>query len=247
MRQQSLALRTWGGRRRGAGRKPAPGREAIRHDPRGRVAASHPVHVTMRMAEHVWNLRSERSFRIFDAALRRVRTRPDFRVVHFSVLGNHVHLLVEADGASALANGMRALGIRLARRLNAMMGRSGSVFSARYHAHVLRTPAEVRNALRYVLGNFASHCERRGERVPAGGVDRFSSASGRGGLQAQQVLFEEAATSAPRTWLLKNGQRSRPRGAAAPQEAVDGSEALARSTLEDQMRSLDRDDLDLGA
>jgi hypothetical protein len=52
--------------------------------------------------------------------------------------------------------------IRIARGLNAMMGRTGPVFEDRYHAHVLRTPAEVRNALRYVLGNYSSHAARRG-------------------------------------------------------------------------------------
>ena len=204
MRQQSFELRTWGGRRKGAGRKPAvPGREPIRHDGREPVRASYPVHVTLRMADHVWNLRSERSFRIVDAALRAVRARRDFRVVHFSVQGNHVHLIVEAGGTPAMVNGMRALSIRLARRLNAMMGRNGPVFSARYHAHVLKTPAEVRNAVRYVIGNFASHAARRGERVPARYVDRFSSASGRGARPAQLRLFDEAATSEPETWLLK--------------------------------------------
>ncbi len=208
MRQQSFELKTWGGKRKGAGRKPAPGRDGIRHDPRDPFRGSQPVHVTLRTAEHVWNLRSERSFRIVDAALRAVRARPDFRVVHFSVQGNHAHLIVEARGASALANGMRALGIRLARRLNAMMGTAGPAFAARYHAHVLRTPVEIRNAVRYVLGNFASHAARRGERVSPCRVDRFSSASGRGALHAQGALFEEAATSPARTWGLR-GERGK--------------------------------------
>jgi putative transposase len=109
MRQQSFELKTWGGKRKGAGRTPAAGRESIRHDTRDAVRSSQPVHVTLRMAEHVWNLRSERSFRIIDAALHAVRARRDFRVAHFSVQGNHVHLIVEADGTRALANGMRAL------------------------------------------------------------------------------------------------------------------------------------------
>jgi REP element-mobilizing transposase RayT len=204
MRQQSFILRTWGGKRKNAGRKPAAGREGIRHDRRYPISPSHPVHVTVRMAEHVWNLRSERSFRIFDAALRGVRARRDFRVVHFSVLGNHLHLIVEADSTRALANGMRALSTRLTLRLNAMMGRAmGSVFVGRYHTHVLKTPAEVRNAVRYVLGNFASHAARRGERVPARYVDRFSSASGRGASRSQLSLFETPATSEARTWLLR--------------------------------------------
>lgn len=207
-RQQSLELRTWGGRRRNAGRKSA-GREGIRHDRRERFRSHQPVHVSMRLAPHVWNLRSERSFRIVDAALRGVRARADFRVVDFSVQGNHLHLVTEADGAEALANGVRALSIRLARRLNRMMGRRGPVFASRYHAHVLRTPAEARNAVRYVLGNYASHAARRGERVSPRFVDRYSSASGAAPRRAQLELFEEPATRPAETWLLRTAREGR--------------------------------------
>lgn len=222
MRQQSFELKTWGGKRKGAGRKPAAGREGIRHDARDPVRPSQPVHVTMRMAEHVWNLRSQRSFRIIDAAFHVVRARRDFRVVHFSVQGNHVHLIVEADGTPALANGMRALSIRLAMHLNAMMGRRGPVFSGRYHSHVLKTPAEVRNAVRYVLGNFASHAARRGERLSQRYVDRFSSASSRGARAPQLSLFEAAATSDARSWLLKNARSpARRRADMTPLVAAD--------------------------
>ena len=35
--------------------------------------------------------------------------------------------------------------------------RRGSVFADRYHDRVLKTPREVRNALRYVLGNGRKH------------------------------------------------------------------------------------------
>jgi REP element-mobilizing transposase RayT len=163
-----------------------------------------PVHVTLRFAEHVWNLRSERSYAIVHRALETARRRPDSRVVHFGILGNHVHLICEADSSDALSRGVRALSIRLARGLNAMMGRSGPVFADRYDAHVLRTPAEVRNAVRYVLGNFESHAVRRGEpRSMKGWVDPFSSAAGRGPREPQLALFPDVATSPPETWLLR--------------------------------------------
>lgn len=133
-----------------------------------------------------------------------IRRRPGFRVVHFGVLGNHVHGIVEADGTRRFVLGMRSLTVRLARGLNRMMRRRGPVFVDRYHAHVLRTPAEVRNAVRYVLGNFESHAARRGEpRSTKGWIDPFSSASPRGPRQAQLSLFDSPATQAPRTWLLR--------------------------------------------
>jgi REP element-mobilizing transposase RayT len=159
------------------------------------VDPRYPVHVTLRARDHVWNLRTRRCHAIIAAALRAVLGRRGFRVVYFSLQGNHLHLIVEADDAPALANGMKALCGRIAKRLNALIGRRGPVFTDRYFAHVLRTPAEVRNAIAYVLGNFASHAERRGDRI-AREYDPYSSAADRGpdGLPPP--------VSAPRSWLL---------------------------------------------
>ncbi len=196
--QQSFVFRTRGGARAGAGRKSTRDRPAIPHRVREEVRPYQPVHVTLRMAPHVWNLRSQRSFAVIHRAVAELRRRVDVRVVHFSILGNHIHLIVEADGEYALADGMRSFSIRLARGLNAMMGRRGPVFEDRYHAHALRTPAEVRNAVRYVLGNFANHATRWGERVSSGWVDPFTSAAAR----APRSLWAAPCTSSPRTWLL---------------------------------------------
>ncbi|HET8542725.1 MAG TPA: hypothetical protein VFL83_22815 [Anaeromyxobacter sp.] len=189
----------WGGARAGAGRKPAGDEPGISHRRTIGADARFPVLVTQRCRPHVWNLRSRRSHAVLAKALRGVLGRADFRVVHFSIQGNHLHLVAEADSPEALANGMRSLLGRIAIGLNRMMGRRGSVFADRYHEQVLRTPAEVRNAVAYVLGNFASHAARRGERVPAGWVDPYSSAAERGpdGLPPQ--------ASAPRSWLLQKG------------------------------------------
>jgi hypothetical protein len=88
-----------------------------------------------------------------------------------------------------------------------MMGRRGPVFEDRYHAHVLRTPAEVRNAIRYVLGNFESHAVRRGERKSTTGwVDPFSSAAVKAPRDTQLSLFFEPATSPAETWLLRRAE-----------------------------------------
>lgn len=163
--------------------------------------------MSLRFVDHVWNLRSERSYAVIHRALDGARRRPDASVVDFSILGNHLHLVMEAAGTRALTNAVRALSIRLARGLNRMMGRKGRVFADRYDAHVLRTPAEVRNALRYVVGNFASHAARRGEPMPGGWVDPFSSAVVKAPRAAQGVLFVEPVTSEARTWLRRNADR----------------------------------------
>jgi hypothetical protein len=136
---------------------------------------------------------------VFETALRAIRNRGDFRVAHFSVQGNHVHLLVETSGRVSLAAGMRSVAIRLARGLNSMMGTRGAVLDDRYYSRVLGTPTEVRRALGYVLGNYRSHACRRGEKVHPEFVDRFASSC----PDNRQLVVE------PRTWLLRVGWRRR--------------------------------------
>lgn len=208
--QQTLPLPQRGGRRVGAGRPATRERPALPHASREEVRAGQPVHVTLRFTDAVWNLRSERSFAVIHGALSAARARQDARITHFSVQGNHIHLVVEATGTVALSNAIRSLSIRLAKRLNRMMGRRGPVFENRFHAHVLRTPAEVRNALRYVVGNFASHAARRDERVRDGWVDPYSSAAVRAPRSDQPTLFAAPVVRPPRTWLLRNAVRPEP-------------------------------------
>jgi hypothetical protein len=92
---------------------------------------------------------------------------------------------------------MKALLARLGKGLNALMGRRGKVFRDPCHAHVLRTPAEVRRALAYVLGNFASHAVRRGDALPRAFVDPYSSAAALG------PDGERPPVSEPASWLLR--------------------------------------------
>jgi putative transposase len=101
-------------------------------------------------------LPSFRSLTVF-AELERalsVASKVFFRVVHFSVQTDHIHLIVEADGTLALTRGTQGLAIRCARAINRAVHRCGRVWQHRYHAHYLRSPREVRAAYVYVLLNF---------------------------------------------------------------------------------------------
>jgi len=148
---------------------------------------------------HVWNLRSRRSFRVLSRAFAGGCDRHGFRLVHYSVQGNHLHLVVEAPDESSLARGLQGLAVRIARGLNRMMGRKGKVFADRYHGHVLRTPSEVARSVAYVLGNFFVHTMRRGERIDDAEPDEYSSA----------IVVETGPplVAAARTWLLMVGWR----------------------------------------
>ena len=178
-----------GGARPGAGRPPKRG-AGISHQARQRFARRLPVHATLRVRRNVPSLRGAVCFKAVERALAAARDRLGLRVVHFAVLGNHLHLVVEADGCAALSRGMQGLGIRLAKALNAALGRSGPIFADHYHSRVLATPREVANAVRYVLENAAHHYPGVGNRP-----DPCSSA----------VRTDLAAP--PRTWLLNTGWR----------------------------------------
>ena len=156
--QLAMKLPTWGGRRRGAGRKPNGDKAGVPHLTRARLRRL-AVHVNWRMRDHVWNLRSRRCFRRIEAALWAACDRFGMRITHFSVQGNHIHLIVEAEDQACLSRGMQGLGIRIAKKLNRVMGRSGAVLADRYFAHVLRTPSEIRRAVSYVLRNHQRHFE----------------------------------------------------------------------------------------
>jgi REP element-mobilizing transposase RayT len=154
---QLSLFRERGGKRAGAGRRARSGRRGVPHRARPKLSRHHPVHVTLRARAGLESLRKARIFREVRGALRAARERAGFRLVHFSVQGNHIHLLAEAEDRIALSRGLQGLAIRVAFAVNRALARRGPVFSERYHARALRTPLEVRRALLYVLKNYQHH------------------------------------------------------------------------------------------
>src|ERR1041384_6839185 len=108
-RQLDFTFRRRGGKRKGAGRKPTGPRAGVEHRRRPRFERRAPLHVTLRMAQHVWNLRSQRSLRVLATAIYAAGDRFGARIVHFSIMGNHIHMLVEAENTAALVRGMKGL------------------------------------------------------------------------------------------------------------------------------------------
>lgn len=115
------------------------------HTRRPRFSPHRPHHVTVRVTRGTWNLRSQRCFAPVRAALERAAKRAGFRITHFSVQHDHIHMIVEADDQRTMSDGLRALFSRIARDLNAVMKTHGPRFDDRYHQHILATPTEVRN------------------------------------------------------------------------------------------------------
>jgi hypothetical protein len=110
---------------------------------------------------------------------------------------------------------MMAIGARMARAVNRVAGRTGRVLADRYHMRLLKTPREVRGALRYVLLNARRHAARAGVRLQqAVGFDPASSARWFDGWKDKGPGVEDrrAPQAIPpvaraRTWLLTVGWR----------------------------------------
>ena len=195
----------WGGKRTGAGRPRLAPRPLVPHRPRPVHQASYPEHLTWRCVAGLGSLRGAEVFPAIVAALSAHRAASTaFRVVHFSVQDNHLHLIVEAARGSALRAGAQGLGVRLARAINRALGRRGRVFDDRFHVRALRTPREVRFALVYVLNNFKKH-----QRLAATRLDPCSSAMWFDGFLELTAasLAARAPVHPPSTWLARVGWR----------------------------------------
>ena len=211
----------WGGRRTGAGRRPLGKTAGIAHVSRPAFRATVPAHVTLRLRSDLLSLRDTRVVGEVERTFAAGCERPDFRLVHYSLQGNHAHLIVEARDQRALGRGMMAIGSRLARAVNRVRGKGGRVLADRYHHRLLRTPREVHRALRYVLLNARRHSvkARAGLRAAEALLDPASSARWFDGWKRE--LASMMAPSAPRAaaghepapvararcWLLRIGWR----------------------------------------
>jgi REP element-mobilizing transposase RayT len=222
-----------GGKRVGAGRprrNPAlalrpRGKGYVRHTARAEVDPRHPQHVTLTVLEDISHLRSRDMYAVVKHALRVAGEYDDFRIVHFSVQGNHIHLLVEADSKEALAKGMQGFEISLAKLINVVMTRKrrqkrkGQVFADRYHVRAITSVRGTRNALCYILNNWRHHPRSaRGPLLVDGKLDPYSSAILFAGWKEKTVPeihippdYEPPFVRAPETWLLQKGwKRAKP-------------------------------------
>jgi len=200
-----------GGPRVGAGRPPQSARPPVHHVRRPPVPRNCPSHVTLRVRAGVPALRMRAFVRELRASLRVACERGGFRVVHYSVQRNHLHLLVESAGKENLGRGMKAISSRVARAVQRVFDLSGPVLHGRYHLRILRTPREVRNALAYVLLNARKHWRERHGALPPALLDEASSGRWFDGWRripgARELPREAPEVAPPRTWLLSVGWR----------------------------------------
>jgi REP element-mobilizing transposase RayT len=203
---RQLLFKSRGGRRKGAGRRKHLASEPS-HAKREPVTKKTPLHLTLRCLAGVPTLRSK--YFLFQLgrmiALAKLK---GLSINHFAIESNHIHLIAEASSNKALARGMMSLIASVRAALKEVFGYSGKCLVGRFHTHLLKTPTEMKRALKYVLFNHAKHCGMK----PF--IDFFSSAA----LFEEIGLFSDekppdnrwlwparVAISQPESWLQMAG------------------------------------------
>lgn len=158
MKQLDLNVSSWGGRRKGSGKRRIHSK-GVSHRKREKVTRHTPTHVNMKYKASIKN---KNFLRILKKAILNSRKK-GLRIIHYSVQSNHVHFIIEADNNQLLERGMRSLTVTLVKGIN-----KGRVQLQRFHLHVLRSLKEARNAVHYVCFNEQKHTGRRS-------VDAYSS------------------------------------------------------------------------
>ena len=166
------------------------------------MAKSGVALVTIKLKKGLKSLRRTVELAVVMAAIARVNAGGDVRIVEFSIMSNHIHLIAEAKDSARLSKGMASFNTGLGMRLNRLWDRvgQGSVFLERFHLEVIKSPTQMRNVLTYVLRNDVHH------RMGLGGLDPCSSAVSFGGFVERQGGAKVPCVSVEaQTWLLRVG------------------------------------------
>lgn len=143
-----------GGMRKSSGRKERD--KGMPHIERSRTNKSNPRFITLKRAPDLGIFRVPQTRDLIIDCFRKAQ-RDDFRIIHFTIQVDHIHLIIESSDEYSLACGMKGLVPRITKNVNRLWGRSGQLFPERYHDRVLSSPTQIRNTLRYLFNNWRKH------------------------------------------------------------------------------------------
>ena len=133
----------WGGKRKGAGRKPNPGPRKSPHRTRPEVIPDVPVLVKLRTLPHVPNLLGKKIRKLLGEMFETAHDRLGAQILQYHVRAHAVAMMVQADDEAVLMRAMKGLSVRMARGLNRHTGDAGKVMFDRYQVKVLPTRSEA--------------------------------------------------------------------------------------------------------
>jgi len=142
-----------GGSRVGSGRP--KNSKFISHVERPHIKRNMAIHVNLHLKETLTsiNLRTKDFFKLFRQAVKTARGR-GLRIVHYSLMHNHLHLIIEAASNEELSKGMQSFALSLSKLVNYRVNaRIKKLWQDRYWMRLLPSPREIKIALQYVLKN----------------------------------------------------------------------------------------------
>jgi REP element-mobilizing transposase RayT len=202
----------WGGKRKNAGRPNLS--KTVNHMKRARVDFRQPLHLTQRLKKGIPSLRRKEFLHLFRRSLNKAK-KFGLHVIHYSLLGNHIHMIVETRDNQALGRGMRSLGGSFAKAIQSKAGLTGGIFSGRYHLKAITNPSQMRRTLEYVLLNMCKHQDFLEHMDPYSSARFFPHWRKLLGARMNDVIeweletlstaLKEAGLSPPRSWLATQG------------------------------------------
>ena len=205
----SLSARgVWGGMRAGAGRPKGRSNHYVPHITRPKVTRHKAVHVTMKRVAGLPSMRRPRAYGVIREIFVKEKARKGFRLVHYAVRGNHMHLICEGDTTMALSRGIQRVASTIARKLNKLFRRRGRFFADRFHGRVLTDARDVKHVLRYVLLN--EHKDKAARGIVVDGFDPYSSSQyfdGWRGVRSRAIPTRASPVAGARSYLLRKAWR----------------------------------------
>jgi REP element-mobilizing transposase RayT len=187
--------------------RPAIHDRGIRHISRDPIKKLTALHLTIKIIREKAGLKNKAMLKVLQRAIVKARSK-GLAVVHYTLEFDHIHLLVESGNHQELGKAMQSLGVSLSMAINRLRGLQGKVFKTRYHLRKLKTPTEIRNVIKYILGNTVKH---RATKTPLSIYNSFIALSGMKNLakslvQEFEFLHEILVTeilSPPQGFLVK--------------------------------------------
>ncbi|MEI8348179.1 MAG: transposase [Pseudomonadota bacterium] len=167
----------------------------VPHRLREEIPKKKPVHVVWHLNPHVPPCRRKNILLIFKKAVLKGRLM-GLKVIHFSLMNNHLHLLIETENKKALAKALQSFAISFTKRLKNFNGlKKTPIFKERYFCHILKSLREVKHAIHYILMNGKKAGLSRYD------IDPYSSAINLRSLCPK--LFPELDFNLPRVYFSK--------------------------------------------
>ena len=110
-------------------------------------------HVTARVNNREMLLEPERVKHLFETVLHKAKKKYSFSIENFTIMNNHIHLIIRPQGEESLSRIMQWILSVFALVYNRKTGRSGHFWGERFFSAILNSLQQYLNAYEYISYN----------------------------------------------------------------------------------------------